>query len=159
MLGQGRFDGRETRLAVAPQRAVVVARGGLRHGTRGSVGERLQDVGMQLVRHGAGTYPPARQRLRRLSPNASIGLCNARPPSHSKTWPVAHSTSWSARIACATSSGRPRRARAVRSCTAASQPDSVGARPSIGVSVTPGPTAFTRMPYGPHSHAATWTIM
>ena len=34
-----------------------------------------------------------------------------------------------------------------------------GPRPSIGVRVTPGATALTRMPESPHSSAAAWTSM
>jgi hypothetical protein len=47
----------------------------------------------------------------------------------------------------------------VRSCTWSSHPDSRGAWPSIGVWVTPGPTALTRMPQSAHSNAATCTTM
>ena len=64
-------------------------------------------------------------------------------------------------ITCATSSGSPKRPRVVRLATAASQGDastlSDEAGPSMGVRVTPGATALTRRPSGPHSSAAVRT--
>ena len=57
----------------------------------------------------------------------------------------------------------PRRPSAVRSATPANQGEPstliAGPRPSMGVRVTPGATALTLMPSGPHSAAATWTSM
>jgi len=57
----------------------------------------------------------------------------------------------------------PRRPSAVRSATPASHGEpstlAAGPRPSMGVRVTPGATALTRMPSAPHSAAATWTSM
>ena len=83
-----------------------------RHGSRGRASEVL------APRRRAGS-----RRTRRWG-------CGARgPPSHSTIWPVIHSTSCSARIACAMSSAVPSRPSGVRSCTDASQPDSVRRAP------------------------------
>ena len=66
-------------------------------------------------------------------------------------------------IACAMSPASPSRPSAVRSATPANHGDpstvAEGPRPSIGVRVTPGATALTRMPSSPHSAAATCTSM
>ena len=98
-----------------------------------------------------------------MAPYGSAGLCSDSPPSHSSTRPVTHSMVCRAMIVRAMSPASPRRPSAVRSATPASHgdPSTVvdGPRPSIGVRVTPGATALTRIPNPPHSAAATWTSM
>ncbi len=61
----------------------------------------------------------------------------------------------------ATSSASPSRPNAVRRATPSSHGEraACASGPNIGVRVTPGATALTRRPSGPHSSAATRTNM
>ena len=96
--------------------------------------------------------PPGRE------PQESMGDCRDRPPSAGTTAPVTHARSCRARATAATSSARPTRPRAVRWRTPVSQGVLSGTG-TIGVRVTPGATALTRMRCSPSSAAATRTTM